>query len=192
MNEPLIGQDCEIAPSAELLAPDEGQDPPRIGAGGTIRAGTIVYPDVDIGRNFATGHNALVREDTIVGDDVVLGTNAVLDGTCTVGDGVSMQTGVYVPPETTVGDGVFLGPHAVLTNDPYPLRTDVGLTGPTIEAHASVGANATVLPDVTVGERAFVAAGAVVTDDVPPETLAAGVPAEHHSLPEQLQGENDA
>ena len=186
-----IGEDCEIASSVEFLPPDAGEEPPRIGDGATIRSGTIVYPDVRIGRNFTTGHYAVVREDTSVGDDVLLGTNAVLDGTCTVGDGVSVQTGVYVPPETTVGDGVFLGPHAVLTNDPYPLRTDVGLTGPTLESHASVGANATVLPGVTVGERAFVAAGAVVTEDVPPETLAAGVPAEHYPLPEKLDGENE-
>jgi acetyltransferase-like isoleucine patch superfamily enzyme len=191
VTETRIGQHCEIASSVEFLSPGADERAPRVGDGATIRSGTIVYPDVWIGRNFTTGHNAIVREDTTVGDDVVLGTNAVLDGTCTVGDAVSMQTGVYVPPETTVGDGVFLGPHAVLTNDPYPLRTDVGLTGPTISAHASVGANATILPGVTVGERAFVAAGAVVTEDVPPETLAAGVPAEHHPLPETLEGENE-
>jgi acetyltransferase-like isoleucine patch superfamily enzyme len=101
-----------------------------------------------------------------------------------------MQTGVYVPPETEIADDVFLGPHAVLTNDPYPLRTDVGLAGPRLAEDVSIGANATVLPGVTVGERAFVAAGAVVTEDVPPDTLAAGVPAEHHPLPDRLAGPN--
>jgi acetyltransferase-like isoleucine patch superfamily enzyme len=186
-----IGQNCEIASSVELLSPDADERAARIGDGATIRSGTIIYPDVRIGRNLTTGHNAIIREDTTVGHDVIVGTNTVVDGTCTVGDWVSMQTGVYVPPETEIGDSVFLGPHAVLTNDPYPLRTDVGLSGPTLERHASVGANATVLPDVTVGERAFVAAGSVVTEDVPPETLAAGVPAEHHSLPENLDGENE-
>ena len=186
-----LGDDCDIATSVEIVTPDGESDPPRIGDGATIRSGSIIYPDVDIGANLSTGHNAVIREDTTIGEDVIVGTNTVIDGTCDIGSRVSMQTGVYVPPETAIADGVFLGPHAVLTNDPYPLRTDVGLVGPTLETDASIGANATVLPDVTVGERAFVAAGAVVTDDVPPDTLAAGVPATHHPLPDELHGAND-
>ena len=185
-----IGDDCEIDASVTLVTPEGDTPPPRIGNGACIRSNAVIYPDVTIGERFVTGHNVLVRERTTIGDDVVVGTNAVVDGHCEIGSGVSMQTGAYVPPETTIGDDVFLGPHAVLTNDPYPLRQDVDLVGPTIEADASIGANATVLPDVSVGERAFVAAGAVVTEDVPPDTLAAGVPATHHQLPESLQGRN--
>jgi len=97
---------------------------------------------------------------------------------------------VYVPTNTTIGDRVFLGPHAVLTNDPYPLRREANLVGPTIEDDASIGANATVLPGVTVGAGAFVAAGAVVTEDVPPETLAVGVPATGKPLSPKLAGGN--
>ena len=165
-------------------------EPPEIGDGATIRRGTIIYCDVAIGEGFATGHDALVREATTIGDDVLVGTKTVIDGYSEIGSHVSMQTGVYVPSETTIGDNVFLGPHAVLTNDPYPIRQDVELTGPTIEAGASIGANATVLPGVTVGSNSFVAAGAVVIDDVPPDTLAAGVPATHRPLPDELQGGN--
>jgi acetyltransferase-like isoleucine patch superfamily enzyme len=161
-----------------------------IGADPTIRAGTVVYADVEIGDRFTTGHHAVVREDTRVGDDVLLGTHAVVDGSCTVGDGASVQTGAYLPTNTALGDRVFLGPHAVLTNDPYPLRRDADLAGPTLEDDVSVGANATVLPGVTVGEGAFVAAGAVVTEDVPPATLAVGTPARHESLPAELVGGN--
>lgn len=190
MTQARIGDDCDIAPSVQLKLPDADGEPPSIGDGATVRSGTVIYPDVSIGSGLTTGHNAVIRERTTIGDDVVVGTNAVIDGRTTVGSRVSMQTGVYVPPESTVKDRVFLGPHAVLTNDPYPLREDVTLAGPTLEPDASVGANATVLPDVTVGERAFVAAGAVVTEDVPPETLAAGVPATHHELPDQLRGRN--
>jgi acetyltransferase-like isoleucine patch superfamily enzyme len=161
-----------------------------VGSGSTIRRGTIVYADTAIRAGFTTGHHALVRERTTVGEDVVLGTKSVLDGRVDVGSDVSIQTGVYVPPETVIGDRVFLGPNAVLTNDPYPLRVDAELAGPTIHDDVSIGANATVLPDVTVGEGAFVAAGAVVTDDVPSGTLAMGVPAVHRPLPERLRGGN--
>lgn len=170
---------------------DDDAGTPTIGEGATIRSGSVIYADVQIGRDFVTGHNVLVREGAVIGDEVVVGTNTVVDGKSTVGDHVSMQTGVYVPPYSEIGDEVFLGPHAVLTNDPYPVRTDAALEGPTIEEGASIGANATLLPDVTVGARSFVAAGAVVTKDVPPDTLATGVPADHEPLPDRLAGGND-
>lgn len=178
-----------IAADATVGYPADA-DPPSIGDGATVRSGSIIYADVEIGRDFVTGHNVLVREGVEIGDHVVVGTNTVIDGEARIGSHVSLQTGVYVPPETTIGDHVFLGPHAVLTNDPHPVRTAEDLDGPTVEDHVSIGANATILPGVTVGERAFVAAGSVVTTDVPPETLAVGVPAEHEPLPEELIGGN--
>ena len=188
--EPQLGEGCEIQPDVSLGDPGDGE-PPEIGRESTIRSGAIIYPDVRIGDRLSTGHNVLIREGTTIGDDVVVGTNTVIDGATTVGSGVSLQTGVYIPRETTIGDDVFLGPHAVLTNDPYPIRQDVDLVGPIIEAHVSVGANATLLPGVAVGEGSFVAAGAVVTEDVPPNRLAVGAPAVHRPLPEPLQGGNE-
>ena len=169
---------------------DSDTEPVVIGDGSTVRSGTIIYCDVAIGDDFASGHNALIREETTIGNNVLVGTNVVIDGYSDIGSHVSLQTGAYVPSYSTIGSNVFIGPHAVLTNDPYPIRREVDLEGPTIKEGASIGANATVLPEVTVGENAFVAAGAVVIDDVPPDTLAAGVPATHHSLPDKLQGGN--
>ena len=169
---------------------EDGAKPAEIGANATIRAGTIVYCDVTIGNEFTTGHDAVIREKTTIGDDVLVGTNVVIDGYTEIGSHVSLQTGAYVPSHTTIGSNVFLGPCAVLTNDPYPVRQEADLDGPTIEDGVSIGANATVLPGVTVGENAFVAAGAVVTRDVPPETLAAGVPASEFTLPNTLKGRN--
>ncbi|WP_071932796.1 acyltransferase [Halodesulfurarchaeum formicicum] len=186
-----LGENVVVDPGATVgYVYDDTAEPAVVGAESTIRSGTTIYCDVDIGSGFTTGHDAMVREHTTVGDDVVLGTKSVLDSRIQVGSEVSIQTGVYVPAESEIGDRVFLGPNAVLTNDPYPLRQDVDLTGPTLEDNVSVGANATVLPDVTIGEGAFVAAGAVVTQDVPPGRLALGVPAEHRPLPEELRGGN--
>ncbi len=187
--EPQLGENCDIQPDVRLV--DGDGPPPVVGREATIRSGAVIYPAVRIGERFQTGHNVLVREQTTIGDDVTVGTNTVIDGRTTVGDNVSMQTGVYVPSETTICDNVFLGPHAVLTNDPYPIRQDVELIGPILEDDVSVGANATILPGVAVGKGSFVAAGAVVTEDVPPNTLAVGTPAVHRPLPEPLQGGND-
>lgn len=190
------GDDGDVAPDDRRnIAPDvtlgtgDG-DEPVIGTDATIRSGSVIYDDVAIGDGFRTGHGVLVREETDIGDDVLVGTQAVIDGYSTIGSGVSLQSQVYVPSNTTIGDDVFVGPGAVLTNDPFPVRQDVELTGPTIEDHASIGANATVLPGVTVGRGAFVAAGAVVTKDVPPEKLAVGCPATVEPLPDELDGKN--
>ncbi|PSP55945.1 N-acetyltransferase [Halobacteriales archaeon QS_1_67_19] len=191
MLDPRLGEGCEISPDA-TVGHCHGDDatPPVVGDRATIRSGSVVYADVEIGDDFTTGHGVLVREDTRIGDDVVVGTDTVIDGTTTIGSHVSLQTGVYVPTNTTIGSEVFVGPRAVLTNDPYPIRRDADLEGPTLEDNVSIGANATLLPGVTVGEGAFVAAGAVVTEDVPPETLAVGSPARHEPLPEDLEGGN--
>lgn len=191
VSDAIVGADAEIDDDATVgyqYAEDAG--PAVLGDEPRVRAGTIVYGDTTVGDEFVTGHHALVREETVVGDRVLVGTKAVLDGSLEVGSRVSIQSGVYLPPGTRVGDDVFLGPCAVLTNDPYPLRRQVDLDGPTLGDHVSVGANATLLPGISLSERSFVAAGAVVTDDVPPDTLAAGVPAEHYPLPAELQGGN--
>ena len=188
---------CEIGPGSDIATSavvghvyDDDCNPAIIGEGANIRGGTTIYGDVVAGDRLQTGHNALIRENTELGDDVLVGTGTVIDGTSQIGSNVSFQTGVYIPTYTKVGSNVFVGPRAVLTNDPYPMREDVDLEGPTLEANVSIGANATVLPEITVGEGAFVAAGAVVTEDVPPETLAVGNPARHEPLPSKLQGGN--
>ncbi|WP_435076576.1 acyltransferase [Halococcus sp. AFM35] len=187
-----IGADSRIDVGATVgYVHDTDAQPADIGDDATVRAGTIVYADTTIGDGFTTGHNAVVREETTIGDDVLVGTDTTIDGSSTLGSHVSLQTGVYVPTETTIDSQVFVGPRAVLTNDPYPVRREAALAGPTLEDGVSVGANATLLPGITVGEGAFVAAGAVVTEDVPPETLAVGVPARHEPLPERLMGANE-
>lgn len=187
-----MSSEIETEPETTIgHAYDSGTSDPVIGEDATVRCGAIIYDDVIIGARFNTGHDVLVREFTEIGDDVLIGTKTVIDGRTEIGSNVSLQTGVYVPSHTTIGDNVFIGPHAVLTNDPFPVRKDVDLEGPTIEDGASIGANATILPGVTVGAGAFVAAGAVVTEDVPPETLAVGVPASHRPLLAELQGDND-
>ena len=189
MTEPQIGEDSVVHPNVSIGGTSGGSV--EIGSGATIRSGTVVYPDVVIGDGFVTGHAAVVREATVIGDDVLVGTQTVIDGHTTVGSNVSLQTGVYVPTSTEIGDRVFVGPRAVLTNDPYPLRQSAELDGPTLCDDVSIGANATLLPGVCVGERAFVAAGTVVTRDVPPETLAVGSPATFEPLPDHLAGGNE-
>jgi len=154
-----------------------------IGRNAVVRSGTIVYCDVTVGDDFSTGHNVVIREHTVIGNGVSIGTNTIIEGNTRIGNGVNMQSLVYIPTGVTIEDGVFIGPNAVLTNDPYPPHGGKDLKGPVIRKGASIGANATILPGVVVGEGALVAAGAVVTHDVPPHTLAVGAPARFRDLP---------
>ena len=101
----------------------------RIGDNAVIRSNSTIYSDVDIGNNFRTGHNVMVREETRIGNDVLIGTNTILDGRTIIGNNVSIQGNVYIPLNVVIEDHVFIGPCAVLTNDKYPIRTKSDLKG---------------------------------------------------------------
>ncbi|KZX10170.1 acyltransferase [Methanobrevibacter curvatus] len=168
----------------------EDSNPPTIGDNYLIRSGSIIYNDVNIGKDFKTGHNVVIRENTTIGDDVLIGTNTIIEGNVKIGNGVSIQSNVYIPINSLIEDNVFIGPCAVFTNDRYPVRVDFDLKGPLIRKSASIGANTTFLSNIEVGEGAMVAAGAVVTRRVPPYNLAIGTPAKIKPLPHNLRVPN--
>lgn len=158
-----------------------------IGNNAIIRANTIIYCKVRIGDNFQTGHNVLIREKTVIGDNVSVGTNTVIEGNTSIGNNVNIQSNVFIPTNTIVEDFVFIGPNAVLTNDKYPVRTDLALKGPVVRRGVSIGANAIILPGVEIGEGSLIAAGAVVTVSIPEWKLAIGTPAKIVELSPELK-----
>lgn len=160
---------------------------PIIGKNALIRSNSIVYNDVEIGKNLKTGHGVTIREKTYIGDNVLIGTNTIIEGHCSIGNNVSIQSNVYIPTNTIIEDYVFIGPCACFTNDKYPIRVDFDLKGPVIKRGASIGANSTFLSNIEIGEGAMVAAGAIVTMDVPEYFLAIGAPARIKPLPKYLK-----
>ena len=186
MSKAKLGDGCRVAETAEILPPENGQAPARIGSDSILQSGATIYPDVVAGDRLQTGHHSVVREATTVGHDCRVGSQVIIGGRTDVGHRVHIDDGVYLPAETTVGDGVFIGPRAVLTTNQYPAREGGERGGPTLQDGVAVGANATIRSDVTVGEHSVIAAGAVVTEDVPPSTLAVGVPAKHRPLPDSF------
>ncbi|RMD62027.1 N-acetyltransferase, partial [Candidatus Parcubacteria bacterium] len=78
MTEPYIEsqEGVQIQPGAIVgLKYREGCKPVRVGKNSVIRAGSILYADVEAGAHFQTGHHVMIREHTRIGDHVVVGTN---------------------------------------------------------------------------------------------------------------------
>jgi len=83
-----------------------------------------------------------------------------------------------------IGHHALLAPEVFVTTTNYQIEQGIPVMDqPRDEASVSIGpltwlgARVIVLSGVTIGEGCIVAAGAVVTRDLPPNTVAAGVPA---------------
>ena len=70
---------------------------------------------------------------------------------------------------------VFIGPAAVLTNDPYPMCNK--MIGVIIEDNVIIGARAVIKAGITIRKNSVVAMGAIVTKDVPENSVVMGAPA---------------
>ena len=149
-----------------------------IGDDSVIRAFTVIYAGTRIGRNFQTGHGAMIREDNIIGDRCSVGTNAVLEYGNRIGNGTRVHTGCFLE-NVTLGDNVFVGPNVVFTDDPHPPcpRYSECVGGPVVGSNVRIGANSTILPGVRIGDNSLIGAGSVVVEDIPKNSVAYGCPA---------------
>ena len=91
----------------------------------------------------------------------------------------------------TLGDNVLIGPNVTLATPNHPFLAEeraytdypngcheLEYAQPiTLEDHCWLCAGVTVCGGVTIGAGSIIAAGAVVTRDIPPNSIAAGVPA---------------
>lgn len=139
---------------------------------------------------------ARVRNHAEIGDGCILGWGCYIDHHVILGINCKIQNSAQVYFPAKVGDGVFVGPGALILNDPYPRAcnrdgvikniADWVCTAVTLEDNCSIGAGAIILPGVTVGEWAMVGAGSVVTKDVDPYTKVAGNPAKVIGMVDEL------
>jgi acetyltransferase-like isoleucine patch superfamily enzyme len=152
-----------------------------------IAPGAEVDEKATVGDGTSVWGTAHIREDAVVGRDCSIGRGVYIGPGVTVGDNCKVQNHALVYEPAVVEEGVFIGPAAVLTNDPHPRAvTPAGApkgpqdwtpVGVTLRHGASIGARAVCVAPVTVGRWALVAAGSVVTRDVPDFALVAGAPA---------------
>ena len=143
----------------------------------TKNAGPVnfIAGDAKIGRNVRIWNFAYVGSKSQIGDNVKIGSLAHIDYGVKIGDNTRIEGSVYIPPLSRIGKRVFIGPAAVLTNDPYP--PSKRLIGVVVEDDAVIGGGAMIKAGVRIGRGSVVAMGAVVTKDVPPGKVVLGVPA---------------
>ncbi|RKY92087.1 MAG: N-acetyltransferase [Ignavibacteriae bacterium] len=122
-----------------------------------------------------------------IGDDSKVGTFVEIQKNASVGKDCKISSHTFICEGVHIGDGVFIGHNVTFINDKHPrsvnpdgsmqTEDDWKVVETFVRKGASVGSSATILCGVTIGEGAIVGAGAVVTKDVPPNSVAAGVPA---------------
>lgn len=149
-----------------------------IGNNSIIRANTLIYSGVKIGKNFQTGPSVLIREGNVIGNDVAIWHGATLSPGNVIGDGSRIHAGSFLE-QVSLGKRVFVGPNVTFADDPHPLNPSprVHFGGAIVENEAVIGANVTVLPHVRIGKRAVVGAGSTVTKDIPKGEVWVGNPA---------------
>jgi acetyltransferase-like isoleucine patch superfamily enzyme len=135
----------------------------------------FVSDKAKIGNNVKIWHYTYVGDDTEIGNNVKIGSLVHIDYNVKIGENTLIEGSVYIPPLSRIGNNVFIGPAAVLTNDPYPPSNK--MVGVTIEDNAIIGSRAVIKAGVTIGKNSVVGMGAVVTKDVPENTVVVGIPA---------------
>ena len=156
-NKILLGDDIIIDDDCLLDAKGEGNQGITIGNMVTIgRFSSIVCKNADITIGSHVNIGSTVKIITANQGKIVIGNSV------DIGSGCHFSGGSYDYSDPDV----------------LPSSRRLETQGITVEDLAWVGVGVIVLDGVTIGTKSIVGAGAVVTKDIPPNCIAAGVPAE--------------
>lgn len=122
-----------------------------------------------------------------IGDNTKIGTFVEIQKNAFIGKNCKVSSHTFICEGVNIEDDVFIGHNVTFINDKYPRSTNIdggmqteedwNVIETFVKKGASIGSSSTIMCGVTIGENAIIGAGAVVTKDVPPNTIAAGVPA---------------
>lgn len=131
--------------------------------------------------DFVNLYGCSIDDGTKVGTFVEIQKNAFIGKNCKISSHTFICEGVHIE------DNVFVGHNVTFINDKHPRATNIDgsmqsdadwkVVETFIKKGASIGSSSTIMCGITVGENSIIGAGAVVTKDVPPNSIAAGVPA---------------
>ena len=160
LRQPLkiaLGDNVIIDDDCTLDAKGESNDGITIGDMVTIgRFSSIVCKDadIDIGSHVNIGSNVKViaanKGKIVVGNSIDIGSSCHFSG----------------------------GSYDYSNAEQLPSSQRIETKGINVEDLAWIGAGVIILDGATIGTKSIVGAGAVVTGDIPPNSIAAGVPAE--------------
>jgi len=133
----------------------------------------------DIGPHTRIAAFAHVLAGTRIGADCTICDSVFVESGVVVGDRVTVESGVRLCGGVELSDDVFIGSNTTFTNEQlsWGHESSERRHFTTVNAGASIGANATILSGIEIGRRAKVGAGAVVTRSVPPNAIVIGNPA---------------
>jgi len=94
---------------------------PRSARKSTPKVPNLISPKAKLGKNVRVWNFAYVGGDTRIGDNSKIGSLAHVDYNVVIGRDCKIEGLAYIAPLSRIGNRVFIGPAAVLTNDPYPL-----------------------------------------------------------------------
>lgn len=131
--------------------------------------------------DFVNLYGCSIDDGTKVGTFVEIQKNAFIGKNCKISSHTFICEGVHIE------DNVFVGHNVTFINDKHPRATNIDgsmqsdadwkVVETFIKKGASIGSSSTIMCGVTIGENSIIGAGAVVTKNVPPNSIAAGVPA---------------
>ena len=131
--------------------------------------------------DFVNLYGCSIDDGTKVGTFVEIQKNAFIGKNCKISSHTFICEGVHIE------DNVFVGHNVTFINDKHPRATNIDgsmqsdadwkVVETFIKKGASIGSSSTIMCGITIGENSIIGAGAVVTKDVPPNSIAAGIPA---------------
>ncbi|HEX7350576.1 DapH/DapD/GlmU-related protein [Brachybacterium sp.] len=131
---PIIGEDAQIAASAQF------------GEGVRIGEGSRIGEDVTIGAGASIGEGVVIREGAQIGANTSIEDDASIAQGASVGEKVTIRQGVILQAGSVVGDGVVLD-EEVSVGASARLGRDVQ-----VEQSTCIGAQVTIDEGVVVGE----------------------------------------
>ncbi|MBN2542571.1 N-acetyltransferase [bacterium] len=144
-----------------------------------------IADDVKLGKNVKI-YDFVNLYGCEIGDNSRVGTFVEIQKGAKIGKNCKISSHTFICEGVTIEDEVFVSHNVSFINDKYPRATTDGelqteddwVCIPTlVKKGASIGTSTTVMCGVTIGENAMIGAHSLVTRDIPPNTIAAGVPA---------------
>ncbi len=164
LDVPVLGNDDAL----ERYSPGTVQLVNGIGTASSTARRKLIYRSFKIkGYTFASvvHPSALIARNVYLAEGVQIMAGTVIQTGSSIGENTIVNTRAAVDHDCKIDAHCHLAPGAILCG------------GVEIGGEVVVGSSATVLPNIKVGRSATIAAGAVVVRDLPPEKIAAGIPA---------------